>query len=212
MAQEKEHLNNIAEIKNLMVQSSRFISLSGISGIFAGIVALAGTIITFFYLNYDKRYFDSNSYFSDQLYKHSLESLYTLFAVAIIVLILAIGSAIIFTTRKAKKQGLLPWDSLAKKMVSSLLLPLIAGGIFCLILLYYRIIFLIAPATLLFYGLALLNASKYTLKEIKYLGICEIALGLIASFFTGYGIFAWALGFGLLHIVYGTLMHFKYER
>ena len=97
-------------------------------------------------------------------------------------------------------------------MLVNLFIPLISGGIFCLILLYHNIFFLVAPCTLLFYGVALLNASKYTLPDIRYLGISEIALGLIGSIFVGYGLIIWSIGFGVLHLIYGTVMYLKYER
>lgn len=97
-------------------------------------------------------------------------------------------------------------------MLINLFIPLTAGGIFCLILLYHQIIYLIAPATLLFYGLALLNASKYTIYEIRYLGISEIVLGLVSAILIGYGLLFWAIGFGILHIIYGVVMYLRYER
>ena len=76
----------------------------------------------------------------------------------------------------------------------------------------YKIFGLVAPTTLLFYGLALYNAGKYTLDEIRYLGVSEIILGLLGCIFIGYGLMFWALGFGVLHIVYGFMMWWKYER
>jgi hypothetical protein len=92
------------------------------------------------------------------------------------------------------------------------MIPLVSGGLFCIALLYHGVSGLVAPATLIFYGLALINASKYTFNDIRYLGICEIILGVISSFFIGYGLLCWAIGFGVLHIVYGAVMYFKYER
>ena len=70
----------------------------------------------------------------------------------------------------------------------------------------------VAPLTLVFYGLALVNASKYTLGYIRYFGITMIILGLASVWFLGYGLFFWTLGFGVCHIIYGALMHFKYDR
>jgi hypothetical protein len=95
-----------------------------------------------------------------------------------------------------------------------MLIPLVAGGIFCIAMLYHggAFILLISPAMLIFYGLSLVNGSKYTLHDIRYLGCLEIVLGLIAVFNLGYGIIFWALGFGVLHIIYGALMWFKYDR
>jgi hypothetical protein len=105
------------------------------------------------------------------------------------------------------------WDKTTERMLINLLLPLVAGGIFCLILIFkWQLIGLVAPVTLLFYGMALINASKYTFHDIRYLGVSEVILGLIGTYFIGYGLLIWAIGFGILHIVYGLLMYYKYER
>ncbi len=204
-------IDQLSEIKNLMERSSRFLSLSGLSGISAGIVALLGSIFAFFYLEYDLRYFDPVTFFLEGKGIH-YESLIPLCADALIMLVLAIGIAFFFTARKAKKQGLLLWSNVSRLMLINLAIPLVTGGLFCIILLYYGIIFLIAPATLIFYGLALINAGKYTLSEIRWLGASEVILGLIASVFYGYGLLVWAIGFGILHVVYGSVMYFRYER
>jgi hypothetical protein len=134
------------------------------------------------------------------------------FVDAFVVLVLALFFGVFFTTRNARKKGLPFWDATVKRMLINLFIPLVAGGVFCLILLYHHLVFLIAPSTLLFYGLALINASKFTLTDIRYLGISEIILGLIAMVFVGYGLIFWAIGFGVLHIVYGLAMYIKYER
>jgi hypothetical protein len=65
---------------------------------------------------------------------------------------------------------------------------------------------------LIFYGMALLNGSKYTYHEIRALGILEVLLGLIASMNLGHGLLFWALGFGVLHIIYGVLVWYRHER
>ena len=208
----KEQLENLHEIRNLMEKSSRFLSLSGLSGVFAGIIALVGAAIAFFYLDFDQRYFDINRYFYNRMYLKLNHSIEFLLIDAILVLILALSAGMYFTIRKAKSKGLAVWDKTAKRMLVNLFIPLISGGIFCLILLYHNIFFLVAPCTLLFYGVALLNASKYTLPDIRYLGISEIALGLVGSIFVGYGLIIWSIGFGILHIIYGTVMYLKYER
>ncbi|HKC67503.1 MAG TPA: hypothetical protein VKG26_04685 [Bacteroidia bacterium] len=212
MNQQNEQLETIQEMRSLMERSSRFISLSGLSGVFAGIFALAGAAAAYYYLKLE---ISSADYYR-AAYTSTGEtnvSFYTFFfgnAVCVLVASLIAGS--FFTIRKAKQKGQPIWDNTSKRLLINLFIPLAAGGIFCLVLLYHGLIGLIAPATLLFYGLALLNASKYTLHDIRYLGICQIVLGLIASFYIGYGLLFWAIGFGLLHILYGTVMYYKYER
>ena len=132
--------------------------------------------------------------------------------IAIITLGLALISATIFTYRKAKKDGNNLWSSTSKRLLVSVALPLIVGGLFSLAILNHGLFGLVAPTTLIFYGLSLINGSKYTLPEIKYLGIINITLGLINTVFIGQGLFFWAIGFGVAHIIYGTVMYFKYDR
>jgi hypothetical protein len=212
MNQEQEHLETISEIRSLMERSSRFISLSGLSGVFAGIFALIGAAAAYIYFNLSlstPRYYDYA--ITDQ--GESNTNFYAFFFInAICVLTASIAVGSFLTIRKAKQANQSIWDNTAKRLLINLLIPLIAGGAFCLILVYHGFIGMVAPATLLFYGLALINASKYTLSDIRYLGICEIILGLIAAVYIGYGLLFWAAGFGILHIIYGVIMYIKYER
>lgn len=212
MSQQNEHLETLSEIRSLMERSSRFISLSGLSGVFAGIYALMGAAAAFVYLNLNvlsPRYYE---FAVDENGNPNLSFFVFFFADAVAVLVCSLATGSILTMRQAKQKGQLVWDATARRLLVNLMIPLIAGGLFCLVLLYHGLIGLVAPATLLFYGLALLNASKYTLNDIRYLGICEIILGLIASVYIGYGLIFWAVGFGVLHILYGVMMYNKYER
>ncbi len=203
----QEHLETLSEIRTLMERSSRFISLSGLSGVFAGVFALAGAWMAYRKLSSSEiaEYSRSGTTFNFNNYTYYI-------AVALCVLVASLAAGSILTMRKARRQGLPLWDNTAKRLLINLMIPLAAGGIFCLLMMYHRLFGLVAPATLIFYGLALINASKYTLHDIRTLGICQILLGLAATFYVGYGLFFWAFGFGILHIVYGTVMYYKYEK
>ena len=207
MNQQQEQLATLHEIRNIMDRSSRFISLSGLSGIAAGVVALAGAAVTKWYLVQQ-----GVSYRNDYSLGLSGDSILFMLAVAAVVLVLAVGVALYFTMRRARKNNLRIWDKQSKRLVLNMAIPLAAGGVFCAALLFHGLIYLVAPAMLVFYGLSLVNGSKYTLGDIRYLGISEVALGLLSCFFIGYGLLSWTIGFGVLHIVYGTIMYFKYER
>ncbi|QNP50812.1 hypothetical protein H9L05_11510 [Hymenobacter qilianensis] len=122
------------------------------------------------------------------------------------------GGAYYFTRRRAKQDRVQLWSPLGRRLALSLAIPLVAGGLFCLAIYLQGAAGLVVPGMLLFYGLALLNASKYTLEEIRWLGLTEIALGLVAVLFPGYGLIFFALGFGLSHIIYGLIMYNRYER
>jgi hypothetical protein len=204
---EKDYIKDLSEIRTMMENASRFISLSGLSGVFAGFYALGGA-----YVAYDVLYSKYEFFGSRLLGDIAFNDMAILILDMAIVFLAAIITGIFFTTRKAKKKGLKIWDRTTRKLLINLAIPLMAGGVFCITLVMHGAIGLVAPATLVFYGLALINASKYTLHDIRYLGISELVLGLIASFSAGYGLIFWSLGFGLLHIIYGLLMYFKYER
>ncbi|EJF08220.1 MULTISPECIES: hypothetical protein [Pontibacter] len=207
MNQQQDQLEALHEIRNIMDRSSRFISLSGLSGVFAGLSALAGAAVVKWYLTQH-----NINYVSDLAGNFSRDNILFLLAVAVAVLILAFGTATYFTARNARKKNQRTWDNQSKRLLVNLAIPLAAGGVFCAVLLYHGILYLVAPAMLVFYGLALLNGSKYTLGDIRYLGIIEIIIGLVACVFVSYGLMLWTLGFGILHIVYGALVYFKYER
>jgi hypothetical protein len=203
---QKDYLKEISEIKSIMNKSSRFISLSGLSGILAGIYALIGASIAIYFL---KNY--NNSYSNVSLLPISYLE-YLLITIALVILILAVLTAYILSFKKAKKSGEKLWDTTSKRLLINFAIPLFTGGIFCIVLFQNNLIGLIAPSTLIFYGLACLNASKYTLGDIRYLGIVNILLGLVATQFVGFGLYFWALGFGVLHIIYGTVMYNKYDK
>ena len=213
MKTQNEHLETLTQIRSLMERSSRFISLSGLSGVAAGTCALLGAAAVYLYLGLPL-FSNKRLFYYDVLQNGKWGIPYETFFVmdAALVFFMALASGIFFTTRKAKKQGHKIWDPMARRMLVNLAIPLFVGGIFCLVLYKHGEFGLVAPATLIFYGLALVNGGKYTLDDIRYLGFVEIILGIIGLYYPGYGLELWALGFGVLHIIYGLLMYNKYER
>ncbi|AWX43594.1 hypothetical protein HME9304_00585 [Flagellimonas maritima] len=195
----KKYLEDISQIKDLMNRSSRFISLSGLSGILAGIYAITGAVVAYLFLLPK-----NNGY----VILHSW-NFRMLIAILIAVAVLSFVSAYLLTTKKAKKNDEKIWDATTKRLLVSFLVPLITGGIYILIKLNSQHYGLTASLMLIFYGLALVNASKYTIGKVKYLGYSEIVLGLLCAAFPGYGFWFWVLGFGVLHIIYGSLMYLK---
>lgn len=212
MNQQQEQLDAIRDIRNLMERSSRFSSLSGLAGIIVGIFAISAIVAAYLLLGIAPL----EPGYITLLNNESVVAGYSIFTLLAadfgFVLFVSLLTGIYLSIRKARKQSLPVWDATAKRMLLNLSIPLVTGGIYCLILLYQGLPALVLPATLLFYGLALLHASKYTINDIRYLGVLEVALGLMASFFTDYGLLFWVVGFGILHIVYGIRIYFTYER
>lgn len=202
----KNYHEDLSHIRSMMERSSRFISLSGLSGVVAGLAAIIGAVYVYFVFQREGiNYFDGDrNIFGPALVKK-------LVVIGIVILVVAILSGYLFTAHKSKKKGLKIWDSTTKRLLITFAVPLVVGGLFCLALLYHHLFVFIAPATLIFYGLALVNAERYTLTDVKYLGYFEIILGLLSLFFLGWGLLFWTFGFGVLHIVYGLIMHRKYK-
>ena len=212
MYESREHLQTLTEIRSLMERSSKFLSLSGLSGVSAGLIALGGAAVVYTRLRtglFTILYADPEAVYRGTNQQAIQRFLVT---VAVMVLVLALLAGTYFTVRKARRQGLGVWNQSSRRLLWAMAVPLAAGGIFCLALLYYNLIWLAFPSTLIFYGLALLNGSKYTLRDVESLAYCEIVLGLISLFWPGYNLLTWTIGFGVLHIVYGLAMYYKYER
>lgn len=197
----ENYLKDIQDIRKMMDKSSQFLSLSGLSGILAGVYALAGAFVVKQLTHENYRYITLQS---------------TEFRLSVVVLaavlLLSVSTAFILSSRKAKNNGDSLWNSTSRRLAANFMIPLCTGGVFALLLINSGHYGLIAPVTLIFYGLACVNASKYTLRDVRYLGLTNIVIGLVATYAIGYGLEFWALGFGVCHILYGSIMYYKYDR
>ena len=215
MQETKPPLETLQDIRSMMERSSRFLSLSGWSGISAGVCALAGATAAFLRIG---------RYKSNMLSEYSIRSgndifnlegvdlIADLLWIAGIVFIAAFLLAFLFTYQRSKKNGLPMWDPVARRLLWNTIIPMLVGAACMVRLLQMAHFEMVAPLSLIFYGLALLNGSKYTLGEIRYLAFGQLILGIINLWMVDYALIFWALGFGVLHIVYGALMWWKYER
>ena len=210
MNQSDQHLEDIKVIKKIMEESSRFLSLSGLSGIVAGLLALAGAVVANLII--------TGTSMSEEWYSvpftadpagHTAVML--LFADMGAVLVLSLAAAIFFSSRKARKSGHNAWTPVTRRMLASLLLPLVTGGLFILITLSRVPANITVASTLIFYGLAVISAGKFTFGEIHWLGVLEVMTGLICLLLPQWSVLIWAIGFGVIHIGYGLFMHLRYK-
>ena len=205
--EEKDIHSELASIRSLMERSSRFLSLSGFSGVMSGIYALIGAFIG--YRLVIEKYGSltiSDSYLDNPLIYHQL------LLIAGIILLLSILTCLILSIREAKKKGENYWNPVSKRLIISMATPLFTGALFIIILLLKAEYNLIASSSLIFYGLSLISASQFTFSDVKWLGFCQITLGLLAALIPESGLWFWVFGFGFMHIIYGAFMHFKYNR
>lgn len=199
----ENYLAEIKEIRKMMEQSSRFLSLSGLSGILTGIYALAGSLIVW------RLVFFSQPEFVLAIFSGNL--VYAVIAAAMAVLFLSVITTLVLTWRRAGRTEKTFWNRGSRLMLINLAIPFVSGGVFILIFTFRGMYEIVAAATLIFYGLALINAAKFSRQEIFYLGFLQIIFGLVAAFVPQFGLLMWALGFGVLHIIYGAVMYIRYE-
>jgi hypothetical protein len=202
-----DYEKDLASIRSMMERSVKFLSLSGLSGVLSGTYALLGSTIIYYILYYPNSPFGYRFHYVDEK-----STFLQLILVAFSVLILSLGTGYFLSSRKAKKLGLPIWNFTSKQLLIDLFIPLASGGALITILLVQGYYGIAAPACLVFYGLALIQGSRSTYEEVKYLGLTEIGLGLACAIFPGFGLIFWAMGFGAMHIVYGSVMYFRYER
>jgi hypothetical protein len=202
MNESERLLTELKDIRNIMERSSRFLSLSGLSGILIGVYALIGAFTAYriVYIQFP----------SQIRQEHINELIVNLFIIGISVLILSLFTIFLLTIRKARKEEKPIWGPGSKLLLLNLIIPLVTGALLVAIFVLRGYYGIISPVFLIFYGLALVNAAKYTRPEILGLGIIEIILGLIAAILPYYGLYFWAFGFGVLHIVYG-FVYLRYE-
>jgi len=220
--QKDTSLETLRQIRSIMERSARFLSLSGWSGVWAGSVALAGAVVAYLWLKEapDFAYYHGTYTAGPpaaQAFEGYLEDfrsyMLRFLVLAAGVFTVAFIGGFYFTYQKNKQAGVKMWNAASRKMVINLAIPLAAGAIVTLAFAYRGDWIYIAPSCLIFYGLALINGSKYTVSDIKYLGLIEVIIGCGSLFLDpGYGLYLWALGFGVLHIVYGIIMWRKYDQ
>jgi hypothetical protein len=206
-------LDELRQIRQIMERSSRFISLSGLSGVAVGVCALVCAGIGYLYLGVAPFQHEEAFYLKVlATNKWGLDYEFFTLLLAFLTAISAASSGIYFAARKAKRKGLSVWTPQALRVLINLGIPLVAGALFCLAMWRQGILSFVIPCTLIFYGLALVNVSRYTLHDVRYLGLLQIVLGIFGAFFPFYGMELWTIGFGLLHIIYGVVMYNKYEK
>ncbi len=203
MKEEPDYSRDLADIRSMMERSSRFDSLSGWEGIFAGMYALVGAYVALFVIGFDP---DSIAYAVDS------GVLMNLVWVGFAVFMLALVTAAFFSSRKSAKKGEAAWNGTTRRLVTGMAIPLASGGVLIGILIHNGLIGLVAPLMLVFYGLALYNASRYTISEVGILAMVQIALGLLGAAWVEHGMLMWALGFGVAHILFGISMQLRYGK
>ena len=207
--------NDLGLIKDLMEKSSKFSNISGIAVLFTGFLAIIGATFIYFDIGFSvsKVHISYNQLISQNGKPDVLNiKLKLLISIAALILATSLITLYITARNKSGNEGIPLFNSSFSRTLKSLFIPLFSGGVFCVFLLYHQMFGLVAPATLIFYGLGLISCSKYSYYELEFLGYFELVLGFIASYFMGTGLLFWIIGFGIAHILFGYYIHVKYDK
>jgi uncharacterized membrane protein len=208
MKKEQDYIRDIADMRSMMERSSKYLSLSGLGALLAGIYALVACFFAYKVFGIDPSTL-TGRYSSEDGFDPGLVKILLL---AAIVLIVSLATIFYLSYKKANRSQEKFWNPTAKRVLLNMAIPLMAGGILILIMAAKGLPQYMAPLSLLFYGLAFFNASKFTLDEVRSMAIIEMVLGLLSTWFVEYSLWFWALGFGIVHIVYGIFIYYRYER
>lgn len=211
----QEALNTLSDIRKIMERSSRFMSLNGTSAIVIGLYSCLAAVIAYYILGGagTARSFLPEHFRIPVLQIDTPARLQLLLGFATVLIGICILTVVLMCRHKAlKAHQPFGFDRITKRLLWNFFLPLAVGGILCLSLVYQHHYGLTSSVMLIFYGIALINASNYTYSNTRYLGYAELALGLADSFVEGHALLFWTFGFGIFHIVYGLWFYFKFER
>lgn len=208
MKQQTDYLSDLQAIRSMMQRSSKFLSLSGWSGVMAGIYGLLAAYIAIFQLDFDPILLQSIGYTSGEAFAE----LRAMMVLAALLLVLSIGTAAWMARRKANKQGEVVWTAASRRLLTDLAVPLLTGGLLLLAFTWLGAFSLLLPISLVFYGITLYQAGPVTYTALRILGLLNLALGFLALLLPEHAMLFWAAGFGLLHIIYGLFIHFRYEK
>jgi hypothetical protein len=195
----------IKAIHEMMERSTRFLHISGMAGILAGFIAIVASWIAI-----NSFAFEPDSYTYN--YSEMGGNLWNIVYLGLSTLVVSFGLGLVLARRNAYKKGSPGWNPTARRMLIYFATPLLTGGLVILLFWLKGFVALAAPLSLIFYGLALLHASHFTLTDIRYLGLIELLLGLVALYWIQHSLLIWALGFGMVHIGYGFYIYLRYER
>ncbi len=179
--------DNLRSIRSAMESSSRFTDLSGIGMVAIGLTALAAALVAL---------------------AQSSERAAILVWEAEAVIALSIG--VMGTLHKARDG----WGRLlaapARKFALGLAPPLAAGGILTLVLQREGLYDLLPGMWLVIYGAAMAAAGAFSVRLLPVMGFAFMAIGTVALLTPTWAGWLLGVGFGGLHIVFGTIIARRY--
>ncbi|GEM_PF-487184 len=210
----------LRDIHAIMERSVRHSTLSGLSGIIAGMAAIGGAVLSTFMcadMNTPSLWVD----------EHTGK---TFLIIWLGVLVVAAASDMILTKRKARKIGKQFFDRPMRRVLLALVpgfacglavtIYFALGGLYAVrsVEVHYNTdipmignVFRLPMYWMIFYGLALVSVSSISLRELFIMGIAFVAAGIYTMFWgLDNPMLMMGISFGGFHLVYGIYMWLRY--
>jgi len=205
----QKHLENLSELKSILSKNTRFLSFSGLSGVIAGITALAGEYL---FYNLYLATFSSSSNYADVRNLADMKLFYSALLIALSIIGISVIVGVILARKKIRMQGSTVNRDLLKNTLIHILVPILVGGAICFVASFTDHFIYIPAFLLIFYGLGLFNGSRFSFDDLKIVGLVFMGLGLITYAYPNLSMWTWGLGFGVGHILYGLRVYFVHDR
>lgn len=207
----KDAIQDLESIRTMMERSSRFQTINGWGVTAVGLIALVAALVAngLFYEGSDS-WFSTLYGNTDYLWSHKTQ----IAIIGALILVAVCGGIVFFSSlwMAKRKKISVTLDPNMRRTMFNFAVPLLAGAILCTALLVQGHYGLTSSIMLIFYGLALINCHHFSHRLLGVLGYLELALGLADCFVVTHALLFWALGFGVLHVVFGLLLIVKNRR
>lgn len=196
--------DELKAIRELMERPVRYSTMSGLSGVLAGLASLAGVF--------------ADLYVSGRYADRPAEAVRINMGIWAGVFLAAFAAATVPTRLRERKRGMPFWSRIKKQILLTILPPFVGGvGLTAAIVCRWWIgdgpnMWGLIPAIwMLFYGLALWQVGLFSPAEIRVLAVAFLLAGLAAAaLFHTYPYWAMGLTFGGFHIVYGVVVWIRH--
>ena len=180
-----EARENLRVIRQVMERSTKYSTLSGLSGVLVGTVAVLGVLATAHVGN---------------VYAHPLR----LAVIWLVVLAAAVAIDFGRNKRRAAQVGKRVVSPLGAHILVAALPAFFAGAVLTAFLVLHHLLASLWGVWMLCYGLAICAVGLFSVRPVSFLGAAFVLAGALTLFLQGpYHLYMMALTFGGFHIAYG---------
>jgi hypothetical protein len=195
----EEARENLRVIRQTMERSTKYSTLSGLSGVLIGLAAIAGVLAT--------NWLTGDAPPGASVYRHP--SALALVWVSVLVMAVAIDFAC--NKRRAARVGKHVVSPLGAHIVLAALPAFLAGGVLTLFFYQHALLYYVWGVWMLSYGLAISAVGLFSVKPVLALGAAFVLAGAVTLLLPlPYHLYMMALTFGGFHIGYGVVMARKH--